>query len=195
MVEGVPFLRFTAVAYSCPGEVLSPSNFGFAEGVSGCSEVLHTLFLVLFEYTERVRGGDQGAELVVLCVDYASFFNTLQAPIIDSVLGERGVPGEFRSLALDVGSGATVVVSTLWGCRSRSPFAEGVIRAVWAHRDAVGWTRSPLCVCWADLQSRLFLRPAAGLRALGLWTTSRFSVLLMLVPGAFCARVSLPRFG
>ena len=81
-------------------------------GVSWCAKALRAIFLVSADYTERVRAGDRVAAMVILRVDHASFFNSLPAPIVDSVPAERGLPDEFRSLAREVGSDASVAVST-----------------------------------------------------------------------------------
>ena len=125
VLEGIPMRRFCGIADKRPGSVLSRFNYGFAAGLAGCAEVLHSLFLVLFDYGEAVREGDLDRELLVVFIDYSSFFNTIQSRIVDAVLGERGAPVAFRRLLHEVDRGSEVVVSPPWGLSGSFPHNRG----------------------------------------------------------------------
>ena len=110
VIEGPVARRMVSSRSALPDDsVYSSANLASESGRSAAPEVLYLDALVC-EDAQRHR-----RPLCRVPADYEKFFNTIELPVVDSVMQVRGVPDPARRLVADAFTGMRVAVETRAG--------------------------------------------------------------------------------
>ena len=95
----------------------------------------------------RIGAGDSDREILVVFIDYSSFFNTNQSRVVDMALGERGASVAFRRLLHVVGRGRKWLRPRLGTLLGHSPIAVVGIRVGLVRRGVVALHKRGSSAC------------------------------------------------